>query len=543
MVHPPARVSETPPLSIQFDEHAVDAIFAPTERCHFPGAAVGVSLAGLPIYRKGFGLASMELPLVLTPSTRMRIGSVTKQFTCLAFLLLCESDNAAVDEPIGAYLPELSPVVRSATARQLMGHTSGLRDSLDICLQLNGIGRHVTASDLMAPYLTEEDVNALPGTSWSYNNGGYVLLSTIIERISGEPLEEFLRKRIFQPVGMHDTRLRRSDDDFVANSASLHYGSQSDGFTKLSMGTEWTGEGGIVSTINDMLRWLAHMDTPVVGTQSTWNLMRNPQALADGALTGYGFGLFLDCYRGAPCVRHAGGVLSGTAEMIKVPAVGLDVIVITNRGDLSATDLAERVLESCISGLSPAVHMGELPIATGTFRSPTSGRVIQLFDKGGKQALVMDGMEIPVESDEQGVLHPSSFWRLMPQAISLLGQREHPSSVRFESLGTIDELPLAGSTSPAALDLIAGHYRSDPAAADAHIFVSADKARLVTTGKFGSAHYELELLADNLWRAIPLDRSFIGGTLFFASGASAFDLRTFRTARLPFGRLGMRSSP
>src|SRR5256885_5489535 len=118
--------------SVDFDEKKIGAIFSDLDQCHLPGVAVGIAIGGKPVYRKGFGLASMELPVVLSPSTRMRIGSTSKHFTAFAYMLLCEEGKAGIDDPIGKFLPELHPVARRVTMRQLMGNTGGLRDVCDI---------------------------------------------------------------------------------------------------------------------------------------------------------------------------------------------------------------------------------------------------------------------------------------------------------------------------------------------------------------------------------------------------------------------------
>src|SRR5262249_45341936 len=94
-------------MLVDFDAGKIDRIFAGLDQCHLPGAAVGIAVDGKPIYRKGFGLASMELPIVLSPTIRMRIYSTSKHFTCLAYMLLCEEGKAAIDERLGTYLPEL----------------------------------------------------------------------------------------------------------------------------------------------------------------------------------------------------------------------------------------------------------------------------------------------------------------------------------------------------------------------------------------------------------------------------------------------------
>jgi D-aminopeptidase len=235
------------------DEAEIDAIFAGIDQCHLPGAAVAIAIGGVPVYRKGFGLATMELPVLLRPAMRMRIGSTTKHFTALAFLMLCEEGRASLDDPIGKYLPELHAVSRDVTMRQLMGHTAGLRDAMALSMTINGPRARLTDAQLVACYETIDDVEFQPGTSWSYNNGGYVLLTAAIERIAGESLDALLRTRIFEPLGMYDTLLRRWDTDFVPNSATLHFRLPDGRFTRDAMGMEVSGAGGLVSTMDDMV--------------------------------------------------------------------------------------------------------------------------------------------------------------------------------------------------------------------------------------------------------------------------------------------------
>src|SRR5207248_2998598 len=128
-------------------------------------------------------------------------------------------------------------------------------------------------------------------TAWNYNNGGYLILSAIIERITGRSLEEVLRERIFEPVRMHDTRLRPWDTDFVPNSAVLHMTRPDGTYEKSYLGTALSGDCGMVSTVDDLLRWLAHMSAPVVGSAASWEVLKTPLTLANGVSTGYGLGL------------------------------------------------------------------------------------------------------------------------------------------------------------------------------------------------------------------------------------------------------------
>src|SRR6185437_5674438 len=319
-----------------------------------------------------------------SPSIRMRIYSTSKHFTCLAYLLFCEEGRAEIDDPIGKYLPALHPVTRSITMRQLMSHTSGLRDACDIRWFFSGIDKTVPARDLVGLYRHMQDVNFAPDEDWCYNNGGYHILSAVIEKLADAPLEEVLSRRIFQPVGMHDTLLRRVDTNFVPNSASMHMTALGGGYERKYLPGELLGEGGIVSTVNDMLRWLKHMANPVVGTPETWALMSTSHRLRNGGETGYGLGLFRRPYRSFDTISHGGGGLGNSSQMIRVPAAGLDVVAIVNRHDVNAAELAGRILDACLD-IKPTVPRVAIACAAGLFQSPTTGRVIWLHSKENAQ--------------------------------------------------------------------------------------------------------------------------------------------------------------
>jgi CubicO group peptidase (beta-lactamase class C family) len=528
-------------VAIAFDEKKIDAIFADLDQGQLPGAAVGIAIGGKPVYRRGFGLASMELPVVLSPTIRMSIGSTTKHFAALAYMLLCENGKATIDDPIGKYLPELHPVTHPVTMRQLMGHVGGLRDAFDICFQFSGTGRRVSSEDILSLYRDIDDVNFAPGTGWNYNNGGYMMLSAAIERITGQSLEEVLRERIFVPVGMHDTLLRRFNTDVLPNSATSHMTKPTGGFEKSHIGTAVDGCGGMFSTIDDMLRWLAHMDAPRVGKASTWALMKTPQILANGFSTGYGLGLMDRRHRGIATLGHGGNLMGASAQMLKVPGAGLDVMVMANRYNVSAAALADKILEACLPGLDPIEDASESPIASGLFRSPTSGRVIQLSapspsDAGNKEAqqiASIDGTDFPLERHDGGALRLVSF---MDLALTLIGDQETPGSILFSDFGNLDELVAVKPAVGADGSAIAGRYRSNPTATEATIFRTDTGPRLETLGRFGSAECKLECLADGIWRATSTGAIPWSGVLSFDRDGVGFRFSSLRTPALPFRR-------
>lgn len=521
-------------LDAEFDEKKIDAIFADLDQCHLPGAAVGVAIGGKPVYRKGFGLASMELPVVLSPTIRMRIGSTSKQFTCFAYLLLCEEGKAGIDDPLGKHFPELHPVTHQVTVRQLMGNTSGLRDAWHLKWQFSGLcGRPVESAELLQLYRDIDDVHFAPGTGWHYNNAGYELLAVAIERITGRSLAEVLRARVFEPIGMYDTMLRRWDSDFVPNSATPHVKNPQGGFERVYWAINPVGAGAIVSTINDMLRWLVHMDAPFIGSAATWAAMKAPQRLADGTSVPFGLSLLLGQYRGVEAVCASGGWLGANAQMVKVPAAGLDIAVMVNRHDVSGAQLADKILDACLPGLAPAREPFGGPFASGVFRSPTTGRVIHLYAKEGQQIALVDGRDFPVSLQDDHVLRPNFWWRSSVQfALTLPGDAEEPASVRFNDFGGIDELVRMQPVVATDVSVIAGRFRSDTTGTEATICDTPEGPRLITVGTFGSMIYDdLKCLADNIWlvRSTNELERWLGGSGILSFGAQGATFSSYGT--------------
>jgi CubicO group peptidase (beta-lactamase class C family) len=522
---------------VDFDEQKIDSIFAELNQCHLPGAVVGIGIGGRPVYRKGFGLARMELPVVLSPSMRMRIGSTTKHFTAFTYMLLCEEGRAGIDDPVGQYLPELHPVTRNITMRQLMANTNGLRDAYDVCLQFSGLGPSLTSAEILSLYRDIDDVNAAPGATWIYNNGGWLLLSAVIERITGQSLEEVLRERIFKPTGMYDTLLRRWDSDFVPNSSTPHMMNAAGHYEKWNW-MDWSGAGAMVSTVDDMLRWLAHMGAPLVGSAATWAAMQAPQILVNDVSVDYGFGLITGSYRGVRTLYNPGGWLGGSCQMLKVPAVGLDVVVIANRFDANVMLLANTILDACLPGLHPAEQIPNGPVVTGTFRSPTSRRVIRLCDYQGQQMVSVGGSgQLFARLQTENVLSLIGGFEFSKATLTLAGNPLAPDSIQLTEFGNVDEFFAVRPVEKPTAHAIVGCYRSESTGTEARIFATDAGPRLSTAGRFGSMSYALECLGDGVWQASS-HRAVIppAGVLSFEPDGKEFHYSTSQTWALPFRR-------
>ncbi len=514
------------PLAI--DLPSIDAIVDRLDVMGCPGGAIGVAAAGRTVFRRGFGLRSLDGEQKVTPRTRLRIASISKHVTCLAFLLLCEDGLADIDAPIGRYLLDLAAPLRDATIRQLMAHTSGIQDAHDAIWNLSGTGIGLTSGQILDQYRMLSGRDGAPGSAWRYSNGGYLLISAAIEQISGRSLEAFLKDRIFDPIGMRDTVLRRSDFDFLANSAQLHMRHGDGPFDRSCLGTEWAGEAGIVSSIDEMLLWMRHMDAPVVGRAESWAALRTTQSLVGGEGTGYTLGLLADEYAGHRTLWHPGGVMGGGAAMMKFPDAGLDIIVAVNREDLDATAIAHDVAGCCLP-LAERKHVSGRTL-DGVYLSNTGPTVVRCRSTGESQFVSVNGFELRFDWVAEDRLLPAPQWRFFAQEIQLLG----PGEIRFVERGRAEHLIAAPEEAHDAA-LPAGRFGCAMASAEALLSGSRDSPTMRVCGPYGSVLYSLEHLTGRHWRAFLPTEPRWGGILAF-DGLQRFSFTTMGNAALPFMR-------
>jgi D-aminopeptidase len=392
---------------------ALDKIFRPFNRSDSPGLVVGVAKGGELLYRRGFGLANVEHGVANTPKTRMRIGSTTKHFTCLASLLLAEDGKFDVDASIRTYIPELQPQAGEPTLRQLMSHAGGYRCYIDTGFIADGPAVH-PAPAALAAQVRQTEANFPPGERMLYNNGGYNLLSLAIERVTGAPFESFLKERIFDPLGMIDTLSVPSDMEIHQGLAGLYTPGKDGAWRRGIFITEGLrGEGAMISTVDDMLRWLAHLRGPrTLGSASTWEQMMSPPRLANGFQAQYALGLILDAYRGVPVIHHGGSVTGGTCQMITVPDHALDIIILTNGAPANADDLANQIIDTALGDeiLAPKVAPPETePYAglLGRYHCARSGMVLGLADMEGKLGFsFFTSPPAPIDECDEGLVSP-----------------------------------------------------------------------------------------------------------------------------------------
>jgi CubicO group peptidase (beta-lactamase class C family) len=342
---------------------AVDAAFA-RWNASSPGCAVGVGANGRIVLERAYGMADLERDVPNKPDTIFEAGSVSKQLTAAAVLLLARDGKLSLDDPVRKHVPELPAYPEGAiTIRHMLTHTSGLRDWGAVA----GIagwprGRRVhTHGHVLDIVSRQKGLNFTPGTNWSYSNTGYNLAAIIVARVSGQSFADFSRERIFKPLGMTRTSWR---DDYtrIVKQRAIAYAPSTDGYHEDMPFENVHGNGGLLTTVGDLLRWTENFASPKVGDTSFVTEQQTPGTFTDGRPLDYAMGLYVRTYRGVREVSHSGSTAGYRAFLVRYPDQRLSVAVLCNAGSANPTQYAHAVAEaylgSALSAPAPAAAGG-----------------------------------------------------------------------------------------------------------------------------------------------------------------------------------------
>lgn len=337
------------PLAGQTVSDPIDAPFAEWASRTTPGCVVGAMQEGRELFVRAYGMADLEHDVPNTPQTVFEAGSVSKQFTAAAILLLVQDGRLALSDDVHKYLPELPDYGVKITIDHLLTHTSGLRDWGGVA-SLAGLGRHsriFREADVLDIVQRQRALNYSPGMYMSYTNTGYTLLATIVERVSGSSLPEFTRERMFKPLGMTSTSWR---DDFqrVVPGRAVGYRRTAAGFEEAMPFENTIGYAGLLTTVGDLLRWNEALRTHRLGPQVTAGLQRKT-VLNTGRAVRYGRGLFVDRYKGLEELSHGGTTAGYNAWLGRYPGLGLSVALLCN-APVNDVRLAHRVVDQIVPG-------------------------------------------------------------------------------------------------------------------------------------------------------------------------------------------------
>ena len=311
-----------------------------------PGCAAAVSLNGETVFEKAFGLADLEHNVPNTAQTIFESGSVAKQFTAAAVVLLQQDGKLNLDDPVKKYIPELPDYGSPLTIRHLLNHTAGLRD-WGAVLSLTGAGRgeRVINQDLALDVITHQRaLDFTPGAEYSYSNSGYNLAAIIVERVSKQKFPAFVEERLFKPLGMKNSSWRDDYQRIVPGRAQA-YSRQGNGPWRLNMPfMNVYGNGGMLTTVGDWMKWNAMLDSQSLGAPLV-TALETRGVLNDGRKIAYALGLVVATYKGLKDVSHGGATAGYQTFLTRYPDKKVSVGVMCNGTSPSAGGIAASITD------------------------------------------------------------------------------------------------------------------------------------------------------------------------------------------------------
>jgi len=374
-------------------ESKVDQIFAAYDKPTSPGCALGVVRDGELIYKRGYGMANLELGVPITPQSVFYMASVSKHFTAASIVLAAEQGYLSLDDDVRKYIPELPFYGSTITLRHMLHHTSGLRE-IGALLFLVGrnldVDVHPTA-ELLDLISRQKALNYPPGDEFWYSNTNYLLLGMVIQRATGRALSQFAEENIFKPLGMNHTRFYDDRHTVVPGRVPAYEPRTGGGFL-LDWSTNYdrVGAGGLMSSVEDMVQWDRNFYQNKLGKGTLLEELQRPAVLNNGNLFQYGLGLWMTTYRGQPVVGHGGALFGYRTDLLHFPQQKFSVICLCNLGTADAEHLSQQVADIYLDSQLRVQHAAPstAPIDdahnfVGLYRDPESHSVVDVSKVDG----------------------------------------------------------------------------------------------------------------------------------------------------------------
>jgi len=342
----------------QVSSSQINAIFASLNSSNAPGAAVLVVSERHVVFHRGYGVTDLRTFQKIDERTNFRLASVTKQFTAACIMLLAHDGKLHYDDHLTDFFPEFPAYGKSITIRNLLNHTSGLEDYEDLLTK-----QYPSTPPEKVPQILDAGVVKLlaqqtrtkfpAGAKWEYSNSGYAVLAMIVEKVSGKPFGQFLRERIFNPLKMNDTIAYENGKNEVRHRAYGHT-KKDDGWheTDQSPTSAVLGDGGIYSSINDLAKWDRALREQTLLSEAEMRPglklvlpTEGPAKTEEGSTVSYGFGWFVDPYRGHTRMWHYGETVGFRTTIQRFPDDNLTIIVLANRIDVNPQAMALKVAD------------------------------------------------------------------------------------------------------------------------------------------------------------------------------------------------------
>ncbi len=494
----------------------VDALFSDYIGEAVPGAAVLVVKDGVPVVRKGFGMADLEAGVPVTPETNFRLASVTKAFTAMAVLMLVEDGQLALDMPVQEVFAGLPDGI---TIRHLLQHNAGLIDYEALVPDTARV--QVVDRDVLDMMQATDSTYFAPGTQYRYSNSGYAVLAMVVEQVSGLSFPAFLKQHIFDPLEMHGT-VAFQDGISTVNNRAYGYLVTEDSitFSDQSVTSAVLGDGGIYTSIDDMFKWDQALYTNQLVSDSLMTLAFTP------GLEGYGFGWRIGTYNGRRRVMHTGSTRGFRTVFQRYPEAGVSIVILTNRNGPVVSDLADQladrylpsVMEHLTLFASDSLYTAWPAVARTkdddllVFYTETDehmgpdGRImgIRSADEGKSWSVPFEVYDTPLDERESGITTMADG-ALM---VHLMSTQHTPKSYGRMAPGSYDE----GTVARWVAQVDQPAYREAADRAGGHVAVSTDAGRTWSVPVEGpdSIHGGIQLSDGTLLTAAyRLSRNFV----------------------------------
>lgn len=313
-----------------------------------PGYAMGIVKDGKLIYSKGYGLANLDYNIPISDSSAFYIGSMAKQFTAAALLILESEDKIDLNAPVRNYLPEFPKYDQEITINHLIHHTGGIRETNSLQL-FQGVDRKFeepfTTIDLLNLVLAQKELNFPPGQEFRYSSGGYAVLAKIVEQISDLTFRDFARTKIFEPLNMTSTIVCDNHNEIIPNRAVSYWPVSENRYERRSQVFDAYGDGGIITTVRDLANWDKAFYTDLLSVGNFTEKMYQKSRLNNGDTIDYARALNVWEYKGQKVVQHNGGMLGFRVDMVRFPELKTTIILLGNSAYLDPTGDALKIAE------------------------------------------------------------------------------------------------------------------------------------------------------------------------------------------------------
>lgn len=344
----PAPRCDCPALASELDE-----IFREWNRADAPGAAVAVVRGDSVLAVRTYGMAELEHGIAVSNESRFDLASVSKQFTGYAIARLASTGQLDLDMDIRTFFPGLPEAGHVVTPRHMVHHVSGIRDWVEL-LWMSGwhFDDVISTSDILHFAEAQRDLNFQPGAEYTYSNTAFNLLAMIVGEVTGMSFGTWLKQEVFEPLGMERSVVQQ-DHHALVLSRTGSYEPSDGGFSRLTNNTMGVGSSSILSTPDDMARWLLFLNRMETEDPATGRLFRQRGVLNSGDTISYAFGINVDFDGGVPTMSHGGSWRGYRSHLLRFPDQEVGIFVVSNSTAFSSARMAREVADVVLPGLLP----------------------------------------------------------------------------------------------------------------------------------------------------------------------------------------------